>query len=38
MVDENHPHLYEFGPFSLDTRERILLRDGPAPVTQTKSL
>src|SRR5688572_4222450 len=23
-----HLHLYEFGPFSLDTRERVLLRDG----------
>ncbi|MCM3871320.1 MAG: tetratricopeptide repeat protein [Pyrinomonadaceae bacterium] len=28
MGDEKHPHLYEFGPFSLDTRERVLLRDG----------
>jgi TolB-like protein/Tfp pilus assembly protein PilF len=25
---EGQQHLYEFGPFSLDTRERVLLRDG----------
>lgn len=32
-MDECHQHLYEFGPFSLDTRERVLLRDGrPLPL------
>lgn len=30
-----HPqHLYEFGPFRLDTAEKLLLRDGePVPLT-----
>ncbi|MCM3871314.1 MAG: winged helix-turn-helix domain-containing protein [Pyrinomonadaceae bacterium] len=28
MGEQQHQHLYEFGPFSLDTRERVLLRDG----------
>src|SRR5437016_5627762 len=30
---QRQKHLYEFGPFSLDTRERVLLRDGhPLPL------
>jgi TolB-like protein/Flp pilus assembly protein TadD len=28
MGEQRHQHLYEFGPFRLDTRERVLLRDG----------
>jgi TolB-like protein/Tfp pilus assembly protein PilF len=28
MGEHHNQHLYEFGPFSLDTRERVLLRDG----------
>ncbi len=28
MAEQRHQQLYEFGPFSLDTRERVLLRDG----------
>src|SRR6266480_1757970 len=33
-MDEQPMHLYEFGPFSVDTRERVLLRDGkPVPLT-----
>lgn len=27
-MEERHQDSYEFGPFSLDTRERVLLRDG----------
>src|SRR5438445_13603511 len=27
-MEQRQKHLYEFGPFSLDTRERVLLRDG----------
>ena len=27
-MEERQQHLYEFGPFCLDTRERVLLRDG----------
>src|SRR5688572_12679084 len=28
MADHKHQNLYEFGPFRLDTRERVLLRNG----------
>jgi DNA-binding winged helix-turn-helix (wHTH) protein len=28
MGEQRHQHLYEFGPFRLDTRERVLLRNG----------
>src|SRR5688572_4692247 len=28
MAEQRHQHLYEFGPFRLDTRERVLLRNG----------
>src|SRR6266550_3062540 len=28
MGEQRHQHLYEFGPFCLDTRERVLRRDG----------
>lgn len=28
VVTEQISHLYEFGPFRLDTTERLLLRDG----------
>src|SRR5438552_2435431 len=32
-MEEPHQHLYEFGPFCLDTRERVLLREGsPLPL------
>ncbi len=31
-------HLYEFGPFRLDTRARLLLRDGVAAPLRTKAL
>ena len=32
-MEEPHQYLYEFGPFRLDTRERVLLRDGrPVPL------
>ena len=32
-MEARHQHLYEFGPFTLDTRERVLLRDGrPLPL------
>src|SRR5881394_974212 len=27
-MEERHQHLYEFGPFCLDTRERVLRREG----------
>ena len=27
-MEERQQHLYEFGPFCLDTRERVLLREG----------
>ncbi len=27
-MEDQRQHLYEFGPFCLDTRERVLLRDG----------
>src|SRR6184192_916021 len=27
-MEEPHQHLYEFGPFCLDTRERVLRREG----------
>src|SRR5438552_1456574 len=27
-MEEPHQHLYEFGPFCLDTRERVLVREG----------
>jgi DNA-binding winged helix-turn-helix (wHTH) protein len=34
MADERQQYMYEFGSFCLDTRERVLLRDGrPIPVT-----
>ena len=33
-MDERRQNIYEFGPFYLDTRERVLLRDGkPVPLT-----
>src|SRR2546423_6466814 len=32
-MDERRQNIYEFGPFYLDTRERVLLRDGkPVPL------
>src|SRR5205809_1130334 len=32
-MEERQQHLYEFGPFCLDTDERVLLRDGrPLPL------
>src|SRR6266850_6416022 len=32
-MEERQQHHYEFGPFCLDTRERVLLRDGrPLPL------
>ena len=32
-MEEQQQHLYEFGPFCLDTNERVLLRDGrPLPL------
>src|SRR5881394_4395365 len=33
MGEPRQQHLYEFGPFCVDTRERVLLRDGkPVPL------
>ncbi len=33
MGEQRYQHLYEFGPFRLDTHERVLLRDGrPLPL------
>src|SRR5207247_6699683 len=33
MSEPRQQHLYEFGPFCVDTRERVLLRDGkPVPL------
>ena len=33
MDDQSQHCLYEFGPFCVDTRERVLLRDGkPVPL------
>src|SRR5437016_10970558 len=32
-MEQRQQHLYEFGPFCLDTNERVLLRDGrPLPL------
>jgi hypothetical protein len=32
-VGEDGPHWYEFGPFRLDSAQRLLLRDGePVPL------
>ena len=34
LMSMQSQHLYEFGPFRLDTAERLLLRDGvPVPLT-----
>src|SRR5256885_1450920 len=30
MMSRHEKHLYEFGPFRLDTADRLLLRDGEA--------
>src|SRR5205809_2782935 len=33
MGEQRQPHQYDFGPFCLDTNERVLLRDGrPLPL------
>jgi Tol biopolymer transport system component/DNA-binding winged helix-turn-helix (wHTH) protein len=36
-MSKKQPHLYEFGPFCLDTAERLLLRDGKAVAVTPKA-
>jgi DNA-binding winged helix-turn-helix (wHTH) protein/tetratricopeptide (TPR) repeat protein len=37
-VGDDGPHCYEFGPFRLDSAQRVLLRDGEAVALQPKAL
>ncbi len=37
-VGDDGPHFYEFGPFRLDSAQRVLLRDGEAVALQPKAI